>query len=120
MRRKNDTITYQFGGLSWGWFGIVRRGGAGYQLQPSDRERNVFILGLQGIPQGFRSDASLIGGIYNDKGTPYGTWYLGGKGDSNMLRFQFTDPVPTDRDIGDIRVSSISYLTDDPWPTTLP
>lgn len=120
VRRKNDTITYQFGGLSWGWFGIVRRGGAGYQLQPSDRERNVFILGLQGIPQGFRSEGSLIGGIYNDKGTPYGTWYLGGKGDSNMLRFQFTDPVPTDRDIGDIRVSSISYLTDDPWPTTLP
>ena len=119
-RRKNDTITYQFGGLSWGWFGIVRRGGAGYQLQPSDRERNVFILGLQGIPQGFRSEGSLIGGIYNDKGTPYGTWYLGGKGDSNMLRFQFTDPVPTDRDIGDIRVSSISYLTDDPWPERLP
>lgn len=120
VRRKNDTVTYQFGGLSWGWFGIVRRGGAGYQLQPSDRERNVFILGLGGIPVGFRSESSLIGGIYNDKGTPYGTWYLGGNGDSNMLRFQFTDPVPTDRDIGDIRVSSISYLTSDPWPTTLP
>lgn len=120
VRRKNDTVTYQFGGLSWGWFGIVRRGGAGYQLQPSDRERNVFILGLGGIPVGFRSEASLIGGIYNDKGTPYGTWYLGGVGDSNMLRFQFTDPVPTDRDIGDIRVSSISYLTSEPWPTTLP
>lgn len=119
VRRKNDTVTYQFGGLAWGWFGIVRRGGAGYQLQPSDRERNCFILGLGGIPYGFRSEASLIGGIYNDKGTPYGTWYLGGQGDGNMLRFQFTDPVPTDRDIGDIRVSSISYLTSDPWPTTL-
>lgn len=120
VRRKNDTVTYQFGGLSWGWFGIVRRGGAGYQVQGSDRERNCYILGLGGIPQGFRSEASLIGGIYNDKGIPYGTWYLGGAGDSNMLRFQFTDPVPTDRDIGDIRVSSISYLTSDPWPTTLP
>lgn len=120
VRRKNDTVTYQFGGLQWGWFGIVRRGGAGYQVQPSDRERNCFILGLGGVPYGFRSEASLIGGIYNDKGTPYGTWYLGGQGDSNMLRFQFTDPVPTDRDIGDIRVSSISYLTSDPWPTTLP
>ena len=120
VRRKNDTVTYQFGGLSWGWFGIVRRGGQGYQVQPSDRERNVFILGLGGIPVGFRSESSLIGGIYNDKGTPYGTWYLGGAGDSNMLRFQFTDPVPTDRDIGDIRVSSISYLTNEPWPTTLP
>ena len=120
VRRKNDTVMYQFGGLSWGWFGIVRRGGAGYQVQPSDRERNCFILGLGGVPVGFRSEFSLIGGIYNDKGTPYGTWYLGGAGDSNMLRFQFTDPVPTDRDIGDIRVSSISYLTSEPWPTTLP
>ena len=120
VRRKNDTVTYQFGGLSWGWFGIVRRGGAGYQVQPSDRERNVFILGLGGIPVGFRSESSLIGGIYNDKGVSYGTWYLGGAGDSNMLRFQFTDPVPTDRDIGDIRVSSISYLTSEPWPDRLP
>lgn len=120
VRRKNDTVMYQFGGLSWGWFGIVRRGGPGYSIQPSDRERNVFILGLRGIPEGFRSEFSLIGGIYNDKGIPYGTWYLGGPGDSHMLRFQFTDPVPTDRDIGDIRVSSIMYLTNEPWPTTLP
>lgn len=120
IRRVNNMVTYQFGGLSWGWFGIVRRGGAGYTIQPSDRERNCYILGQQQVPQGFRSEFSLIGGIYNDKGTPYGTWYLGGAGDSNMLRFQFTDPVPTDRDIGDIRVSSISYLTSEPWPTRLP
>nr|DAX45863.1 MAG TPA: hypothetical protein [Bacteriophage sp.] len=120
VRRKNDTVMYQFGGLSWGWFGIIRRGGPGYVLQPSDRERNCYILGLNGVPQGFRSEFSLIGGIYNDKGIPYGTWYLGGVGDSNMLRFQFSDPVPTDRDIGDIRVSAISYLTSEPWPTRLP
>ena len=120
VRRKNDTVMYQFGGLSWGWFGVVRRGGTGYSPQGSDKERNCYILGLNGVPIGFRSESSLIGGIYNDKGTPYGTWYLGGPGDSNMLRFQFTDPVPTDRDIGDIRVSSISYLTSEPWPNTLP
>ena len=118
VRRLNNQVSYQFGGLSWGWFGIVRRNGPGYSVQPSDRERNVFILGLQGIPSGYRSEGSLIGPIYNDKGVQYGTWYLGGLGDSNMLRFQFTDPVPTDRDIGDIRVSTISYVTNDPWPTT--
>lgn len=117
VRRLNNQVSYQFGGLSWGWFGIVRRNGPGYSIQPSDRERNVFILGLQGIPVGYRSEGSLIGPIYNDKGAQYGTWYLGGLGDSNMLRFQFNDPVPTDRDIGDIRVSNISYTTDDPWPT---
>ena len=116
VRRINNQVQYQFGGLQWGWFGVIRRGGPGYQLQPSDREKNCFILGLNGIPPGFRSAGSLIGPIYNDKGTPYGTWYLGGVGDSNMLRFQFTDPVPTDRDIGDIRISNITYITDDPWP----
>ena len=56
VRRVNNVVSYQFGGLSWGWFGIVRRGGAGYQIQPSDRERNCFILGLGGIPQGYRSE----------------------------------------------------------------
>lgn len=116
IRRVNNVVSYQFGGLSWGWFGIVRRGGTGYVLQGSDRERNCYIIQNGGIPIGYRAEASLIGNIYNDKGVSYGTWYLGGIGDYNQLRFQFTDPVPTDRDIGDIRISSISYLTNEPWP----
>ena len=116
VRRVNDIVTYQFGGLSWGWFGVVRRNGPGYTVQRSDIERNCYILKAQGVPLGYRANASLIGQIFNDKGTPYGTWYLGGASDANHLRFQFTDPIPTDKDIGDIRVSTISYITDDPWP----
>ena len=116
IRRVNNVVSYQFGGLSWGWFGIVRRGGAGYVVQGSDKERNCYIIQNNGIPAGYRTEASLIGNIYNDKGVSYGTWYLGGVGDYNQLRFQFTDTIPTDRDIGDIRISSISYLTNEPWP----
>ena len=119
IRRINNQVFYQFGGLSWGWFGIIRRGAPGFVNQPSDRERNVFILQLGKVPVGFRCETSQIGNIYNDKGTIYGTWYLGGQGDSNQLRFQFTDPIPTDRDIGDIRVSQISYPTSEPYPATL-
>ena len=78
------------------------------------------MLGTGGIPTGFRSEASLIGGIYNDAGKPYGIWYLGGVTDSNFIQFTFNDPIPTDKDIGDIRVSAISYLTNEDWPTTLP
>lgn len=119
FRRINSTVEINFGGLSWGWFGIKRRGSAGYVPQGSDRERNVVILNVQGIPVGFRPLGSKIGMITNDKGQRLGTWYLGGSGDGNQFRLQFDDPVPTDRDIGDIRFSSVVYVTEDPWPETL-
>lgn len=119
FRRINSTVEINFGGLSWGWFGIKRRGAPGYVPQGSDRERNVVILNLNGIPVGFRPLGSKIGMITNDKGIRLGTWYLGGSGDGNQFRLQFDDPVPTDRDIGDIRFSSVVYVTNDPWPETL-
>ena len=118
VRRINDTVYYQFGGLQWGWFGIVRRGNPAFIAHPGNRDKKCFLIANGGIPSGYRASSSLIGQIFNDDGIPYGTWYVGGYGDANHLRFQFTDPVPTDKDIGDIRVSSISYITDDPWPTT--
>ena len=117
VRRVNDTVTYQFGGLQWGWFGIVRRGNPAFIGHPGNREKKCFLIANGGIPLGYRTSGSLIGQIFNDDGVPYGTWYVGGYGDANHMRFQFNDPVPTDRDIGDIRVSNISYITDDPWPT---
>ena len=116
-RRINDIVQLQFGGLQWGWFGIVRRGGLGFVAHPGNREKKVFILTNGQMPYGYRTATSLIGPIYNDDGVAYGTWYLGGYGDANHLRFQFLDPIPADKDIGDIRVSNISYFTDDPWPT---
>lgn len=116
-RRINDIVQLQFGGLQWGWFGIIRRGGLGFVAHPGNREKKVFILTNGQMPYGYRTATSLIGPIYNDDGVPYGTWYLGGYGDANHLRFQFLDPIPADKDIGDIRVSNISYFTDDPWPT---
>lgn len=120
VRRVNNQITYKFDGLQWGWFGILRRNAAGYVPHPSGRERRMYIINNGDIPYGFRAPFSLIGQIFNDGGVPYGTWYVGSLTDANHLRFQFLEPVPTDRDIGDIRVSLISYVTDDPWPTTLP
>ena len=118
IRRINDTVYYQFGGLQWGWFGIVRRNNPAFVAHPGNREKKCFILSNGGIPYGYRTANSLIGQIFNDDGISYGTWYVGGQGDANHLRFQFLEPIPTDKDIGDIRVSSISYVTDDPWPTT--
>ena len=120
IRRVNNLVTYQFGGLQWGWFGVGKRNGPGFARHNSSGDRGAKVLGPGGIPLGFRSETSLIGGTYDDKGRPYGIWYLGGVNDSNFIQFTFNDPIPTDRDIGDIRVSAISYLTEETWPTQLP
>ena len=120
IRRVNNLVTYQFGGLMWGWFGIIRRNGPGFLKHNSSGDKGAKVLGVSGIPEGFRSETSLVGPTYDDKGRPYGIWYLGGKTDSNFIQFTFNEDIPTDRDIGDIRVSAISYLTEEPWPTQLP
>ena len=120
IRRVNNLVTYQFGGLRWGWFGIIRRNGLGFARHNSSGDRGAKVLGVGGIPSGFRSETSLVGSTYDDKGRPYGIWYLGGVTDSNFIQFTFNDPIPTDRDIGDIRVSAISYLTNEQWPLQLP
>ena len=120
IRRVNNLVTYQFGGLQWGWFGVGRRNGPGFVRHNSSGDKGAKVVVPNGIPEGFRSENSLVGPTYDDKGRPYGIWYLGGKSDLNFIQFTFNEDIPTNRDIGDIRVSAISYLTDEPWPTKLP
>lgn len=119
FRRINSTVEITFGGLSWGWFGIKRRGAAGYAPQNSDRERNVSILPVNGVPAGFRPTGSKLGIMTNDKGQRLGTWYVGGPTDNNHIRLQFDNPVPTDKDLTELRFTNMTYITDDPWPETL-
>ena len=116
FRRVNSTVELTWGGLSWGWFGIKRRGAAGYADHPSDRNKFVTIIPQGGLKDGFIPTGSQLGNITNDKGVPYGTFYVGGVTDSRQVRLQFLNDVPTDRDIGDIRFTTMTYTTDDPWP----
>ena len=120
IRRVNNLVTYQFGGLQWGWFGVGRRNGPGFVRHNSSGDKGAKLTYPNGIPEGFRNENSLVGPIYDDKGRPYGIWYLGGKSDLNFIQFTFNEDIPTNKDIGDIRVSAISYLTNEPWPTQLP
>lgn len=116
FRRINSTVELTWGGLSWGWFGIKRRGAAGYTDHPSDRNKFVTIIPQGGLKEGFIPTGSKLGNMTNDKGVPYGTFYVGGVTDSRQVRLQFLNDVPTDRDIGDIRFTTMTYTTDDPWP----
>ena len=119
FRRINSTVELTWGGLSWGWFGIKRRGSAGYADHPSDRNKFVTIIPQGGLKEGFIPIGSKLGNMTNDKGVPYGTFYVGGITDSRQVRLQFLNDVPTDRDIGDIRFTTMTYTTDDPWPDNI-
>ena len=119
IRRVNNIVSYQFGGLQWGMFGLVRRGGNGF-VSYGNNPKYCRLTPNYGIPEGFRTIGSVIGPVYNDNGIVIGAWYLGGATDLHHLRFAFSENIPTDRDVRDMRVSNIMYLTDDDWPTTLP
>lgn len=118
-RRINSNVELIWGGLSWGWFGIKRRGAAGYVAHASDRNKFCVIVPQGSLPLGFSPTSSKIGNITNDKGVPYGTFYIGGNTDSRQIRLQFLEDVPDNRDITDIRFSNMNYVTDEPWPDRL-
>lgn len=116
IRRIADTVFYSFGGGQWGWFGITKRGGAGYVAQGSFGDKGCRITLLGGIPEGFRSVSSQVGTTFKNGAAVYGTIYLGGMSDSNFIALSFLNDIPTDRETNDIRVSSINYPTDQAWP----
>lgn len=119
FRRINDMVELTWGGLSWGWFGIKRRGAAGYVEHPSNREKFVTIVQTGNIKSGFIPTGSKIGYMTNDTGVTQGTFYVSGRTDGSHVRLQFNYDVPTDRDIGDLRFTNMTYVTDDPWPENL-
>ena len=114
FRRINDMVE-----LTWGGLGIKRRGAAGYVEHPSNREKFVTIIQTGNIKSGFIPTGSKIGYMTNDTGVTQGTFYVSGRTDGSHVRLQFSDDVPRDRDIGDLRFTNMTYVTDDPWPETL-
>lgn len=119
FRRINNIVELTWGGLTWGWFGIKRRGAVGYEPHPSNKEKFVIIVRSGNIKSGFIPNGSKLGYITNDAGITQGTFYVSGRTDGSHVRLQFLNDVPTDRDIGDLRFTNMTYITDDPWPETL-
>lgn len=116
FRRVNGIVELIWGGLSWGWFGIKRRGAVGYMEHPSNRNKFCSIIAPNALPKGFCPTSSKIGNMTNDAGVPYGTFYIGANTDSRQIRLQFLEDVPRDKDISDIRFANMTYITDEPWP----
>ena len=129
VRRINDEIIVKFDGLSWGWFGVddlERQGGNIVEKTIASKKYTWIKLNIgQGnnvLPAGFRSASSLLSGLYGDLGDLLGSVYVGGTSDSNaiQLRYAMAKNELTSNILSQIRISPVTFTTDDDWPVKLP
>lgn len=129
IRRINDEVIVKFDGLSWGWFGvddISKQGGNIVDKTIAGKQYTWIKLnvgrGNDVLPTGFRSASSLLSGLYGDLGDLLGSVYVGGTSDSNaiQLRYAMTRNELNSNVLSQIRISPITFITDDEWPLQLP
>lgn len=129
IRRINDEVIVKFDGLQWGWFGVddlEKQGGNIIEKTIAGKKYTWIKLNIgQGnnvLPVGFRSASSLLSGLYGDLGDLLGSVYVGGTSDSNaiQLRYAMTRNELTSNILSQIRISPITFITDDDWPVQLP
>ena len=129
IRRINDQVIVKFDGFSWGLFGvddIDKQGGRIVEKTISGKKYTWIKLdigkGNDVLPQGFRSASSMLTGLYGDLGDLLGSVYVGGTSDSNAIQLRYAMPKEqiTSNVLSQIRISPITFITDDDYPTTLP
>ena len=117
LRRVNNTVECAFTGGAWG--AIYFYGSASPNFKKKSHAKRIDILGNSQIPFGFRSTNSIMLPFYSDDGDHLGMVYVGGISNYNYIELRFKDKPPTaDMDI--VRMPVISWITDDPFPDTLP
>ena len=117
LRRVNNTVECAFTGGAWG--AIYFYGSANSNFRRKTHPKRMDILGNSKIPFGFRSTNSIMLPFYSDDGEHLGMVYVGGVSNYNYIELRFTDKPPSaDMDI--VRMPVISWITDDPFPDTLP
>lgn len=131
VRRINDQVIVKFDGLSWGWFGVddidkqekagnivdKNIGGKKYTWINLNIGRGSNVLSL-----GFRSASSTLAGLYGNLGDLLGSVYVGGTADQNAIQLRYAMPKSelNNTILSQIRISPVTFITDDDWPTTLP
>lgn len=129
IRRINDEVIVKFDGLSWGWFGVDdldKQAGNIVEKTIGGKKYTWIKLNIgQGnnvLPVGFRSASSLLSGLYGDLGDLLGSVYVGGTSDSNaiQLRYAMSRNELTSNILSQIRISPVTFITDDDWPVQLP
>ena len=129
IRRINDEVIVKFDGLQYGWFGVddMEKQGRNIVNKTIGDKKYTWIKlnigqGSNVLPVGFRSASSVLTGLYGDLGDLLGSVYVGSTVDQNaiQLRYAMEKNEITNTILAQIRISPITFITDDPWPVKLP
>lgn len=119
LRRVGNVVYLLAGGLRHDLWGMKGTSETGFfrSYSAATYPGRLRIVNAQGIPVGFRSDASTIFSTFDDDlRTPKGSIYVGGVRDANYIAFDYQGEVPA---VGykNLRVPIVSWITSDPFPT---
>lgn len=117
LRRVNNTVECSFSKGRWDTISFY--GSSNPKFTRKNHAKRMDILPNNKIPFGFRTGIPVMLPFYSDEGDEIATVYVASIGDRAYIELRFRDKVPT-ADLDYMRMPVISWITDDPFPDTLP
>lgn len=117
LRRVNNTVECSFSKGRWDTVSFY--GSSNSKFTRKNHAKRMDLLPISRIPLGFRTSVPIMLPFYSDDGDNIATVYVGSRADSNYIELRFKDKLPTD-DLNYMRMPVISWITDEPFPGTLP
>lgn len=117
LRRVNNRVECSF--YAGRWDTISFYGSSNPKFTRKNHAKRMNILPDFKIPLGFRTRTPIMLPFYSDDGDEIATVYVASIGDRAYIELRFKDKVPT-ADLDYMRLPVITWLTDEPFPDTLP
>ena len=117
IRRENNRVSLEFGGLQWGYFTVkALKDAANAQNGENAYKVEVIVLDV-----GFRPCSNAIAQIFSDRTkTVVGMTSVGGERDyPGICQFRFVETTDRNTDNEALRVGIVTFPTVDRWPETL-
>ena len=117
LQRINNLVICSFTGGSWSSISFYGKNNPRFQRK--SHAKRFDLLRTNGIPHGFRTPLAFMLPFYSDDGVQVGMVYVGGTGNYNYIELRFREDVPTE-DLDLMRLPVITWVTNEPFPETLP
>lgn len=117
LQRINNLVICSFTGGAWSSISFYGKNNSNFKRK--SHAKRFDLLRTNGIPVGFRTPLAFMLPFYNDDGVQVGMVYVGGTGNYNYIELRFREDVPAE-DLDLMRLPVITWVTNEPFPETLP